>query len=88
LNPKDKIYWIKVALAVITALICGFLNMSSWRGIFFGLFMLITSYYISLFAIRRELEEVGGTGTAFFTGLFAFIFLWLVLWSLIYTIMQ
>ena len=85
LNPKDKIYWIKISFAIITALICGFLDMSGWYGLFFGLFMLLTAYYISLFMVRREIEEIGGVGTVFFTGLFTYIFLWLVIWSLIYT---
>jgi len=86
LNPKDKIYWIKISFAIITALVCGFLGMTGVHGFLFGLLMLITAYYFSIFAVRREIEEVGGLGTVFFTGLFTYIFLWLVLWSLIYTV--
>lgn len=59
--------------------------MTGLYGLIFGLFMLITAYYFSIFAVRREIEEVGGLGIIFFTGLFTYIFLWLVLWSLIYT---
>lgn len=86
LKPSGKVYWTRLILAVLTAWLCAFLDLSGWRGVFFGIFMYLASYYIVRYGLNITPESVGSASKLMLTGIGTFIFVWLMTWTLLYTI--
>jgi hypothetical protein len=90
MKPLTIIYWTRVLLGVVAALICTFLSSISkseinlLNGLSVALLVYIITYYIYKALFIRKVEKP----TKIFTqAVFAYFVTWLVLWTLLYTIL-
>jgi len=89
MNPLTVIYWTRVLLGVVAALLCAFLNsivsdFNILNGISVALLIYIITYYVYK---ARFLAEVKKPSKIFSTGVGAYFLSWIVLWVLFYTIL-
>jgi len=96
MTPLEKIYWLRLALGILTALICTGYGLAA--GIFstetftFNIFMnslsialvvYLISYYILKSKFMPKVEKPQKIAT---TGIGIYFIAWLVFWVLLYTI--
>jgi len=86
MKPSEKLYWIKVGLALVAAVLCVALQI-------FGhiegtlVFMLGTLLYLAssdLLSGRLGLDR----GHGLKVGVGAYVFIWIMLWTLLYTVFR
>jgi hypothetical protein len=87
MKPTTTIYWTRVLLGVVAALISTLLSsvitdINLFNGLTIALLVYIVTYYVykSLFAAKVEKPT-----KIFTTGIFAYFLTWLVSWIILYT---
>ncbi|MFX0067628.1 MAG: hypothetical protein ACFFA1_03560 [Promethearchaeota archaeon] len=94
MRDKDKVYYGKIILAIITGIVCGILNgifnppFEGKYGAILGICMLFATYPITVYGLAIDLDAVGGRRSAFTSGLLQFFFLWIVVWTLTFSIIR
>ena len=90
---NSKLYWLKVAFAVVIGLINGFSGILHWPGVVIGVAALFGTYPLSLILIRSA--ESGSPEAAELTlfkiitnGLPAYLFVWVVTWTIIFNLLN
>ncbi|MHA2146076.1 MAG: hypothetical protein ACXAB0_11545 [Candidatus Thorarchaeota archaeon] len=85
-SPNDQQYYVKIFLAIVTAVICGLggLTFAGTRGVLFGFLMYVLSLFVIRFLLDIEPETLGGTQKMITNSLPSFLMLWVVIWTLIY----
>jgi len=96
MNPLEKIYWLRLALGVVAALICagygiaagviskeGFPLNTFFNSLSIALIVYIISYYIIK---RKFLSKVEKPQKLASTGIGIYFISWMVFWVLLYTI--
>jgi hypothetical protein len=88
-SPNDQQYYVKIFLALITALICGLGGQwfAGSRGVLFGFLMYILALFVIRYLLEIEPETLGGTQKMITNSLPSFLMLWVVFWTLIYAFM-
>ena len=88
MNPLIIIYWTRVFLGIVAALICVSLNilMRNEMGFFTGVTMAMLFYLLTYYIYKpRFITKVEKPTKIFMTGIGAYFFTWLVMWILFYT---
>ena len=90
---NSKLYWLKVAFAVVIGLINGFSGILHWPGVVIGVVALFGTYPLSLILIRsaesRSPEAAELTPFKIITnGLPAYLFVWVVTWTVIFNLLN
>lgn len=88
LSSLSKIYWSKLILAIISALLCSLLRLTGLLGVAFGIIIYISSYIITRYIFRIDPTEVGGTKTILTKGIGTYFFTWITTWTIIYTLLS
>jgi hypothetical protein len=96
MNPLEKIYWLRLALGVVAALICAGYGIAAgvisnkefplntfFNSLSIALIVYIISYYIIK---RRFILKVEKPQKIASTGIGIYFTSWLVIWVLLYTI--
>jgi hypothetical protein len=88
-SPNDQQYYVKIFMALVSALVCGLggLGFAGTRGVLFGFLMYVLSFFVIRYLLDIELETLGGTQKMITNSLVSFLMLWIVLWTLIYAFM-
>ncbi len=86
MKPSEKLYWIKVVLAIVAAVLCTALQLTILKD---GtlVFLLGTLFYLAIsdvFSGVMKLER----GHGLKVGIGAYIFVWIMSWTLFYTIIH
>ena len=94
MRDKDKVYYGKIILAIITGIVCGILNgifnppFEGKFGAILGISMLFATYPITVYGLGIDLDEVGGRRSAFTSGLLQFFMVWIVVWVITFQIIR
>ncbi len=86
MKPSEKLYWIKVGIAVVAALACAalqiFANIEGTLVFLVGvlLYLGVSDALAGVFKLERNHAIKVGVG--------AYIFIWLMIWTLIYTVFK
>jgi hypothetical protein len=88
-TPNDQQYYVKIFMALVSGLVCGFggLAFAGTRGVLFGFLMYVLSLFVIRYLLEIELETLGGTQKMITNSLVSYLMLWIVLWTLIYAFM-
>ena len=88
-TPNDQQYYVKIFMAIVSGLVCGFggLAFAGTRGVLFGFLMYGLSLFVIRYLLDLEPEELGGVQKMITNSLVSFLMLWIVLWTLIYAFM-
>jgi len=89
MNPLATIYWTRVLLGTIAALISAFLkgllpDFNILNGISIALLVYIVSYYVYKPLFLAKVEK---PSKIFTTGVGAYFLSWIVMWALFYTLL-
>jgi len=85
MKPLTLVYWSRVGLGIIAALVCFLLRLDSFlSGLSLGILFYILTYYILK---RQFLAKVEKTAELFKMGIGAYFLSWIVMWSLFFTLM-
>ena len=87
LTPNLKLFFTKLSLGAVAGLLAGVLEFSGTRGLFFGLVILLTSYYIVRYIVGVTEEEIT-TGKVFLKGSISFFFMFTVVWAIVFQLLQ
>lgn len=90
MKPLAIIYWTRVLLGLVAALICTFLNTISTSGVnlFSGLSVALLVYIITYYIYKPLfIAKVEKPTKIFTTAVFAYFVTWLVAWTLLYTVL-
>ena len=84
MEPLNILYWSRVGLGILAALICTLLRLDDFvSGLAFGLLFYIITYYILK---RRFVAYAEKPSKVFTMGIGAYFMSWIVSWALFYTI--
>jgi hypothetical protein len=85
-SPNDQQYYVKIFMAMVSAVTCGLMGLSfaGTRGVLFGFLMYVLSLFIIRYLLDIEPETLGGTQKMITNSLPSFLMLWIVFWTLIY----
>jgi len=88
MKPLTIIYWSRVILAIVAALICVSLNiLLQEMGFFTGLSVTMLFYILTYYIYKpRFIAKVEKPTKIFTTGIGAYFITWLVTWILFYTV--
>ena len=84
MKPSEKMYWIKVGLALVAALLCGglqiYANVEGTLVFLIGvlLYMGASELLSSVFKMDKSHGLKVGVG--------AYVFIWVMVWTLLYTV--
>lgn len=89
ITPEDRVYYTRLIFGVVAASIClifypYFSGFNGIYGFLLGLMLVIFSYFIAIYLLRVDPEEVGGHVRGIIKGLGTGILLFLVIWLLGY----
>ena len=84
LSDNDKIYYMRIVIAFMTASINTFLGLTELPGVILAVFMLIVSHFIAMFLLDIDPEEMGGHFKMVSIGLFSYLLIGLVVWVILY----
>lgn len=92
MKPLTVIYWTRVLLGAVAALICTFLSTFSreisfnfLNGLSIALLVYIITYYVYKYLFIVKVEK---PSKIFFTGVGAYFMTWIVAWILLFTLLQ
>jgi len=88
LKPSSLVYWTRVGLGVLTAILCLGLQLLGIRGIILGILMYVVSYYLIRYGLGVEPKAVGGGNKLFTIGIGSYFLVWLFTWALLYTFLH
>ena len=84
MEPLNILYWGRVGLGILAALICTLLRLDDFiSGLAFGILFYILTYYILK---RRFATRVEKPSKVFTMGIGAYFMSWIVSWGLFYTL--
>ena len=88
-TPNDQQYYVKIFLAMISALVCGFggREFAGTRGVLFGFLMYVLALLVIRYLLDIEPDMMGGTQKMITNSLPSYLMLWVVFWTLIYAFM-
>lgn len=87
LAPKDKLYWIKVALAFLLGLISSYFWINLPLAAFWLLIAAVSYYVLSKFSpyiLRSDYGSLGGRRGIYLEGLGTYIVIFIMTWILFY----
>ncbi|MEQ9714806.1 MAG: hypothetical protein ACTSSP_04955 [Candidatus Asgardarchaeia archaeon] len=89
MTPQDKLYWFKLFMAFVAALITIYFNLVDWMGLLFGLAFLFITHYIAKFLLKVspsdfDNNEVKMFISGSFTYYIAFLLFWIILYNLLF----
>ncbi|MGC8936365.1 MAG: hypothetical protein ACP5KV_03245 [Candidatus Methanomethylicaceae archaeon] len=82
-----RMYYIRVAFAVLAGLICGALNVVGEIGLVIGIGMFIVTYLLFRYGIKSISESVKDTKKFYMTGIFSYFLIWYVIWTLMFNLL-
>ena len=87
MKPLTIIYWTRVFLGIVAALICASLNiLTAEMGFFTGLTLAMLFYLLSYYIYKQFfIAKVEKPTKIFMTGIGAYFLTWIVTWVLFYT---
>ena len=86
LEPLTLIYWLKVALGVVAAVLCVLLPVANLFG---GIGIGVLTYVVSDRVLRRMfINEIDKPSTVTKTGIGIFIIAWVFFWVLLFTLIN
>jgi len=88
LKPSSLVYWTRIGLAVLTAILCLGLQLLGIRGIILGVLMYVASYYLIRYGLGVEPKAVGGGNKLYMIGIGSYFIVWLFMWALLYTLLH
>jgi len=84
MEPSNVLYWIRVGLGILAALVCTLLRLDDFlSGLAFGILFYVFTYYILK---RRFVAQIEKTSKVFTMGIGAYFMSWIVSWALFYTL--
>jgi uncharacterized membrane protein len=86
LSNNDKIYYLRIAVGVFTAVLNTFLGLVELTGVILAIFMLVVSHFIAMFILDIDPEDMGGQFKMFSIGIFSYLLIGLVSWVVLYNI--
>ncbi|MGQ4833348.1 MAG: hypothetical protein ACP6IS_05610 [Candidatus Asgardarchaeia archaeon] len=89
MSPQDKLYWFKLLMAFIAALITVLFKLNDWAGLLFGFLMLFVAHYTAKLILRISPSDFGNSeAKMLFSGsityYIAFLLFWIVLYDLFF----
>jgi len=85
MEPSNVLYWGRVGLGVLAALICTLLRLDDFlSGLAFGILFYILTFYILK---RRFVAQIEKPSKVFTMGIGAYFMSWIVSWTLFYTLL-
>ncbi|MCK5587874.1 MAG: Rab5-interacting family protein [Candidatus Lokiarchaeota archaeon] len=93
MDVSNKIYWMKVFLAIVIGITNGFTGILHWPGAVIGVIGLFGTYPIALMLIRltesQSPEAAQLTPVKILTnGLPAYLFVWVVSWTVVFNLLN
>lgn len=88
LKPSSLVYWTRIGLGVLTAILCLGLQLLGIRGIILGVLMYVVSYYLIRYGLGVEPKAVGGGNKLLTIGIGSYFLVWLFMWALLYTFLH
>ena len=85
-RPSGIIYWGRVGLAIVSAVLCTVFNLTDILGITFGVYIYLVSYLVFRYVLRMKPEDVGSETGLYSIGVGAYFLVWLMAWIVLYTI--
>lgn len=85
ITPEDRIYYTRLIFAVISAAIAITFNLSglfALIGFGIGVALVVGSYFIAIYLLKVDPQEIGGHVKGLIKGLGTGILLFLVIWLL------
>ncbi|OGD46191.1 hypothetical protein A3K70_01925 [Candidatus Bathyarchaeota archaeon RBG_16_48_13] len=88
IKPSNQIYWIRVILAMLSALICSpfVLNLSGFFGAVVTVLLYAASYYLLRDVIKIDVAAVGGRRKLIQIGVGTYVIVWILVWTVLNTI--
>jgi hypothetical protein len=86
-NNSDKVYWSKVILAVLVALICIFIPLTDLYGLLFGVAVYFGSIVIYRYVLDLWPKKIPSLKRIYMIGVGAYFLTWIALWGTLYTIL-
>ena len=85
MEPSNVLYWIRVGLGIIAALICTLLRLDDFlSGLSLGILFYVLTFYVLK---RRFATQVEKPSKVFTMGIGAYFMSWIVSWGLFYTLL-
>ena len=87
ISAENRVYYTRLIFAFVAALICLGLNLSGPLGavgFIIGIVVIVLSYFLSIYLLGVNPEEIGGHSRGLMKGLGTGILLFLVIWFLVY----
>ncbi len=81
-NPTDFIYWVRVLLAIVVALICAILRLDA-IGVFIGTVSYLISYALFRYIIKIDPDKVDGEAKLYTIGFGSYFAIWITVWALL-----
>jgi hypothetical protein len=87
MNDENKLYWLKVLLAVIAALVCSAAVAPLGKfGIAIALLIYLATYPLAVFVLKIDPSKSGGTRKILLSGLITYLFIFCAIWVVIFTL--
>ena len=86
MKPKDRIYYFKLVLAIITGFVNSFLWLTDFQGVIMAVVVLILSYFTALYVLRIDPEEIGGKTKLLTTGIGTYLLVGILTWTILYNL--
>jgi len=84
MEPSNVLYWIRVGLGILAAVICTLLRLDDFlSGLSLGILFYVFTYYVLK---RRFATQVEKPSKVFTMGIGAYFMSWIVSWGLFYTL--
>jgi hypothetical protein len=89
MKPMSIIYWTRVLLGIVAALISTLLatvitDINLFNGLTIALLVYVVTYYVYKYLFAAKVEK---PTKIFTTGIFAYFLTWLVTWIFFYTVL-
>jgi hypothetical protein len=87
MNDENKLYWLKVLLAIVAASICSAAVAPLGKyGILIALLIYLTTYPIAIYVLKVDPLKSGGARKILLSGLITYLFVFTVIWGFIFTL--
>lgn len=83
-NPKEFIYWTRLILAIIAAVLC-VISKLDIDGLIIGAVFYLFSCVLFCYTLKTEMEKLDGKYKLYTTGLGSYLAMWITVWSLLHT---
>ena len=87
MNDENKLYWLKVLLAIVAASICSAAVTPLGKyGILIALLIYLTTYPVAIYVLKVDPSKSGGARKMLLSGLITYLFIFSVTWGLMFTL--